>query len=73
MIRDRLDSLNLSLPRAPISSGLYAPVVISGKLVFLSGQLPIEQGTNSSNVKYKGKVGKDISIDDGKNALDFAH
>jgi enamine deaminase RidA (YjgF/YER057c/UK114 family) len=68
MIRDRLDSLNLSLPRAPISSGLYAPVVISGKLVFLSGQLPIEQGTNSSNVKYKGKVGKDISIDDGKNA-----
>ena len=42
--------------------------MISGNLVFLSGQLPIEQGVDSSDVRFKGKVGKDISIEDGKRA-----
>jgi enamine deaminase RidA (YjgF/YER057c/UK114 family) len=68
MIKDRLNSLNLVLPKTPKSAGLYVPVVIIGNLVFVSGQLPIEQGTNSSDIKFKGKVGKDISLADGRNA-----
>jgi enamine deaminase RidA (YjgF/YER057c/UK114 family) len=47
---------------------LYVPVVITGNLVFVSGQLPIEQGSNSSYIKFGGKVGKDISLEDGKKA-----
>ena len=72
MIKEKLDSLKLNLPQAPRSAGLYVPVMISGNLVFLSGQLPIEQGVDSSDVRFKGKVGKDISIEDGKRALGFA-
>lgn len=68
MIKEKLDSLKLNLPQAPRSAGLYVPVMISGNLVFLSGQLPIEQGVDSSDVMFKGKVGKDISIEDGKRA-----
>jgi len=68
MIKEKLDSLKLNLPQAPRSAGLYVPVMISGNLVFLSGQLPIEQGVDSSDVRFKGKVGKDISIEDGKRA-----
>jgi enamine deaminase RidA (YjgF/YER057c/UK114 family) len=68
MIKEKLDSLKLNLPQAPGSAGLYVPVMISGNLVFLSGQLPIEQGVDSSDVRFKGKVGKDISIEDGKRA-----
>ena len=68
MIRDKLESLKLSLPRAPTSAGLYVPVMITGNLVFVSGQLPIEQGTNSSNLRFSGKIGRDISVDDGKSA-----
>ena len=68
MIKEKLVSLKLNLPQPPRSAGLYVPVMITGNLVFLSGQLPIEQGANSSDVRFKGKVGKDISIDDGKKA-----
>ena len=68
MIKEKLDSLKLNSPQAPRSAGLYVPVMISGNLVFLSGQLPIEQGVDSSDVRFKGKVGKDISIEDGKRA-----
>jgi enamine deaminase RidA (YjgF/YER057c/UK114 family) len=68
MIKDRLNSLNLDLPKTPKSAGLYVPVVITGNLVFVSGQLPIEQGSNSSDIKFKGKVGKDISLEDGRRA-----
>jgi enamine deaminase RidA (YjgF/YER057c/UK114 family) len=68
MIKDRLNSLNLVLPKAPKSAGLYVPVVTTGNLVYISGQLPMEQAFNSSDIKFKGKVGKDISIEDGKKA-----
>ncbi len=62
MIKDRLNSLNLVLPKAPKSAGLYVPVMTTGNLVYISGQLPMEQAFNSSDIKFKGKVGKDISI-----------
>jgi len=68
MIKDRLNSLNLVLPKTPKSAGLYVPVVITDNLVFVSGQLPIEKGSNSSDIKFKGKVGKDISLEDGRKA-----
>lgn len=68
MIKDKLNSLNLVLPSTPKSAGLYVPVMTTGNLVYISGQLPTEQGSNPSNIKFKGKVGKDISIEDGKKA-----
>ena len=66
MIKEKLESLKINLPQAPRSAGSYVPVMITGNLVFLSGQLPIAQGVDSSGVRFKGKVGKDISIEDGR-------
>src|SRR5262249_45654441 len=68
MIREKLNFLNVNLPIAPKVAGLYDPVMITGNLVYVSGQLPIEPGLDSSDIKFKGKVGKDISTEDGKRA-----
>jgi enamine deaminase RidA (YjgF/YER057c/UK114 family) len=39
-------------------------VVVSGKLAFVAGQIPMEAG----QVKFKGKVGKDLPVEEGQKA-----
>ena len=68
MIEEKLNLLGITLQRPPKTTGSYEPVVKTGSLVFVSGQLPIELGSNPLKVKFKGKVGRDISICDGKQA-----
>jgi enamine deaminase RidA (YjgF/YER057c/UK114 family) len=64
MIDEKLASLNIILPSPPKPAGSYVPVVISGKFVFVSGQIPIKEG----KVAYLGKISKDISIEDAQKA-----
>ena len=52
MIEKRLDALNITLTSPPKPVGSYMPVVITGKLAFVSGQIPIKDG----KVTYAGKV-----------------
>jgi enamine deaminase RidA (YjgF/YER057c/UK114 family) len=40
------------------------PYVVTGTLVFVSGQLPMEEG----RIKYKGRLGDDLSLEDGQQA-----
>ncbi len=54
--------INLPTPAAPIAN--YLGFVKSGNQVFISGQLPLENG----ELKYVGKVGSQISVDDAKEA-----
>ena len=63
-IKENLKKLNIEIakPIAPVAN--YVGFNISGNQVFISGQLPIE----NSKMKYIGKVGKDISIEDAKKA-----
>ena len=69
MIEERLNSLGVKLADTQSSVvGSFIPVVITGNLAFVSGQIPIKQGSNPIQVKYKGKVGRDISIEDGQAA-----
>jgi enamine deaminase RidA (YjgF/YER057c/UK114 family) len=68
MIEEKLTQLGITLQRPSKAVGSYVPLVKTGNLVFVSGQLPIEQGSNPLKVMFKGKVGKDISISDGKKA-----
>lgn len=68
MIEERLNSLGVKLSDTQHTIGSFVPVVITGNLVFVSGQIPIEPGSNSINAKYKGKVGRDISLEDGQAA-----
>ena len=59
-IEDRLRTLGIELPEAPVPLGSYVPVVRTGNLVFLSGMLPLVQG----KLLRRGKVGDNITIDE---------
>ena len=64
MIENRLRELRILLPIPPKSAGSYIPVVVSGNLVFVSGQIPIEHG----QLKYQGKVKNNQYIQNAQNA-----
>jgi len=64
MIEEKLASLGITLPSPPAPAGSYVPVVISHNLAFVAGQIPTENG----QVRFKGKVGKDVSIEAGQQA-----
>jgi enamine deaminase RidA (YjgF/YER057c/UK114 family) len=52
MIEEKLASLGISLPIPPEPAGSYVPVIVSGNLAFVAGQIPIE----GKHVKFTGKV-----------------
>jgi enamine deaminase RidA (YjgF/YER057c/UK114 family) len=64
MIEEKLSSLGITLPSPPVPAGSYVPVVVSGNLVFVSGQIPLEAGL----LKFRGKVGKDLAVESGQKA-----
>jgi enamine deaminase RidA (YjgF/YER057c/UK114 family) len=57
-------SLGITLPTPPAPAGSYVPVVVSGNLAFVAGQIPMEAG----QVKFKGKVGRDLHVEAGQQA-----
>jgi enamine deaminase RidA (YjgF/YER057c/UK114 family) len=68
MIEEKILSLGIEIPDPPRSAGSYVQVVTTGNLVFVSGQIPVESGSIPMQVKFKGKVGKDLSLEQGKEA-----
>ena len=58
----RFAELNLELPPAPKPVGVYKPIVIVGGLAYLSGHGPLRP----DNSLITGKVGADLSIEQGK-------
>jgi len=63
-IESRLKELNLSLPAPPAPVASYVPFVVTGNLVFISGQVTLTE----SGLKYVGIVGKDLTLEDGQAA-----
>jgi enamine deaminase RidA (YjgF/YER057c/UK114 family) len=68
LIDNKLKSLKIKLPESAQSVGSYIPVIITGNLVFVSGQISAELSSKLMTPKYKGKVGKNISLEDGQRA-----
>jgi len=64
VIEERLKELGIVLPSPPKPAGSYIPVVVTGNLVFVSGQIPMESG----QMKYQGKVPDIQSIQNAQNA-----
>ena len=52
MIDEKIKSLGIILPIPPSPAGSYIPVVRSGDLLYVSGQIPMEDG----KVAFTGKV-----------------
>ena len=63
-ITETLSKLNIKLPNAPDPVGAYVAFKIIGKLLFISGQLPIDINGNL----LKGKIGKDLTLEEGQKA-----
>lgn len=60
----RLNELEIELPAPVKPAGNYTPYIISGKLLFVSGQLP----TGPGGLLFQGRVGADLSLENGKHA-----
>jgi len=59
----RLAGLGVTLPSAPAPAANYVPFIQSGNLVFVSGQISSNEGGFIT-----GKLGADMSVDDGAQA-----
>ena len=61
---ENLAKENIKLPNAPQPVGSYVAFKKSEKLLFISGQISIDESGNL----IKGKLGKDLKTEDGYNA-----
>ncbi|MBI2890210.1 MAG: RidA family protein [Nitrospirae bacterium] len=63
-IADRLRKTGIVLPSAPRPAGNYVPLLKAGRFVYVSGQLPIEDG----KVTAKGRVGENVTVEEAYQA-----
>ena len=61
---EKIKELKINLPEAKAPVGNYVATKISGKMLFVSGQISIDE----TGQLIKGKVGKDLDTDAGYNA-----
>ena len=61
---DKITELKIKLPEAKPPVGNYVATKFSGKMLFISGQISIDE----TGQLIKGKVGKDLDTDAGYNA-----
>lgn len=58
----KLKELGFVLPPAPKPLGVYQPTLVSGNLLYVSGQTP----RTSDGTLITGKVGADLNLEEGK-------
>jgi enamine deaminase RidA (YjgF/YER057c/UK114 family) len=61
-IASRLETLNIELPSPPRSVANFIPCVLTGRTLYVSGQITSYNG----QVRHVGQVGAEISIDEAK-------
>lgn len=67
MIEDKLIELGFQLPAAPTPLASYVPAVVVNDFIFTSGQIPVLDG----ELKFKGKIGKDLTEEEGRSAAEL--
>ncbi|MEM6377025.1 MAG: RidA family protein [Bacteroidota bacterium] len=60
-LKEQIAALNIILPPAPPLGGVYKPVMIVDKMLYVSGQGPVQ---NDGSL-IKGKLGIDLEMEDG--------
>ena len=66
-IESRLSARSIVLPEAAAPAANYLPYVITGSLLFISGQLPMENGA----IAVKGLLGRDVELASGQRAAEL--
>ena len=64
---ENIKKLGLVIPEPPGAVANYVPYKISNNIMYVSGQAPIQNG----ELIYKGKVGYDLSLEDGIKAAEL--
>ncbi len=62
VVSKKLKQLNIKLPKAPDPVGAYVAFKKISNLLYISGQLPIDE----DGQMIKGKIGKDLTLEDGQ-------
>ncbi len=62
-IETRLAELGIALPKPARPVATYIPYIVEGSLVFISGQVSLGPGA-----EFKGKVGRELSVEEGQAA-----
>jgi enamine deaminase RidA (YjgF/YER057c/UK114 family) len=66
---EKIADLNLKIPKGITTAlGSYIPIANVENLIFISGQIPINIESSTNELKFKGKVGIDISIEEAQEA-----
>ncbi len=63
-ITTRMAELGIELPEPAAPAANYVPFVVTGNLVFVSGQITVWNG----EIRFKGRLGDDMDIDEGYRA-----
>ena len=61
LFEENIKNLGLNIPDLPKALANYVPYKIVGKTMYISGQAPVKDG----ELIYKGKVGLEITVEDG--------
>lgn len=64
----RISQLGIEIPAVPAPQACYVPAVKINNLVQTAGQLPVKDG----RIVYSGKVGCDLSLEEGMEAARLA-
>ena len=64
----RLAELGITIPTQAQAAGNYVGFVVVNDLVFLAGQVPVENGAR----KFIGKVGRDVTVEQAQQAARIA-
>ena len=59
---EKIKELGLQFPPAPMPAGVYKPVLVIGKFLYVSGQGPV----NFDGTLMSGRAGDDLSIEEAK-------
>lgn len=63
-VETKLRELGVELPEPPTPLGAYVPAVVVPPFIFVSG----EKASVAGVLKYRGKVGRDLSLEEGYKA-----
>ena len=64
---ENIKKLGLVIPEPPVAVANYVPYKTINNIMYISGQAPIQNG----EILYKGKVGYDLSLEDGIKAAEL--
>ena len=64
---ENIKKLGLVIPEPPVAVANYVPYKTMNNIMYISGQAPIQNG----EILYKGKVGYDLSLEDGIKAAEL--